>query len=239
MNYKLYETDDILMFAEEGEEEEGDVGGGGEEDEDEPSDVDKLRSTYDSKLAALQKELDEFKSKAEKSSTDSESRKAYLDAYKAVDDLMVEAKNATDKAKALDALLVHLPNIAHAYGVANQGFVSNYTKFKSAQAERLAFELKSEYGGSIDSYKARLMEAQNEADMRVRFYEIEREASKAPKKRNSDREDRPRIDRGGGSASRTNVLREMEDIDLSTPEGQKQWQEKRGSFRKKLESAAR
>lgn len=243
MNWKMYDRD-ILMFAEEGDEGDSDEpAGGGPEPDSEESDIDKLRSQYDSEMAALRKELKELKDAKGTDDYQSQTDREYAAAQSYVNTLVKKLDEEKDPAKAVLLAKQLLQNdIGRNYGLAYAQSKVNDTKLRNAQAERYAIELTGEFGGSVASHKAQLLEAKTEADMRASFLELRLSLGKEKKPKGSksdSTESRPRIDRGGGGAARTNILSEMEDIDLSTPEGQKKWQEKRGEFRRKLDAVSR
>lgn len=238
MNWKLY--NEALMFAEESDESdepEEEFSGGGEESEE--SDIDKLRSTYDATIADLRKELKALKEQSDKDSTDSVWNTAYANAKREVDGFLEKLSSEKDPAKAVEYAKSALAYLAPKYGSYAASNVKTDLMYKNAEAERFAYMLKAEVGGDTNSHKAALMDSKTIDEMRLKFERMQFELSKKQTKRESRNPDAPRIDRGRGGAARTNVLREMEDIDLSTPEGRKQWQEKRSQFQRKLSSASR
>lgn len=240
MNWKTYR--DALMFDEEVDEGEDEENGGtpDPETEEESTDIDKLRSTYDSKLAEMEKELKKFREDSSKSTTQSQAQTAYNTALQEVYGLVNKAKTETDKAKALDTLLEALNGFAPRYGQFVSGYTTSQLSLREAQAERFAMQLQHENGGTVEAYKARLLDGNpNQDQMKYRFLEIQVEGQSNKKRKPKDAQPTGKIDRGSGGAARTNVLREMEDIDLSTPEGQAEWKAKSPGFRRKLEPATR
>lgn len=238
MLFKTYDRD-FLMFAEEGDEDvdEQPSGGGGD---DEESDIDKLRSSYDTEIAALKKELAALKSSKDTEDIDSISQREYAAAIGYVNGLVRKLDEEKDTAKAVALAKSLISDLGNKYGQSWSAFKANDTKLRNAMAESYAAQLSSEFGGSVASHKAQLLEAKTEDAMRTKFFELSLNLGKEkkPKGKAAD-ESKPRIDRGKGGSAHTNVLTEMEDIDLSTPEGQKKWQEKRNEFKRKLEPASR
>jgi hypothetical protein len=230
MNWKTYR--DALMFAEDsdsdGDDDEQPKGGDGGKDDE--GDVDKLRATYDSQIAELNKKLKEMEEKSSEGNFDS----VYTAAAGEVGGLLTRINAEKDAAKALEAIKAALPGLGTKYGQSRFAEAKLQSKLKSAQADRFATQLQFESGGDVNTYRTRLLEAKNEDQMEVIFQKIQIEVAKEGKPKGKPQSNAPRVDRGSGSASRTNVLDEMADIDLSTPEGQKQWEEKRKSFKAKI-----
>jgi hypothetical protein len=236
MNWKLYA--EALRFAEEADEDADnpDDESGGEGGDEGESDVDKLKSSYDTKIAELSKKLKDMEDKASEADFSTQSAQAYQTAVNEVNGLISRAKTETDKAKALDLVLNALPTLATAYGNSRHGFVQTQSLLKAEKAERLASQLQFAHGGDVASYKARLMEAKTQDEMQVKYMQIDLEVAKGGKGKKADNNrGGPRIDGGGrGGPARTNVLKEMQDIDVSTPEGQEEWRKKSSGFRRKL-----
>lgn len=243
MNWKLYAHENALKFAEESDEpeDENPGGSGGDDGEsDQETDINKLRSSYDSQIAELNRKIAEFQKKAEEQSSTSVWSTEYNRAKQEIDGYLANLGQEKDPAKALEYARGVLQYIAPRYGSFAANSVQSDQMYKNAEAERYAFMLKAEVGGDVNSHKAQLLQAKTIDEMTLKFERMQLELAKERKPRrdsnSSNSPNPPRIDRGGGGASRTNVLREMEDIDLSTPEGQKKWQDSRSSFRRKIEA---
>lgn len=229
--YGKHRPEDFLRFADDNEESGGGddapVGGGKEE----KSDVDKLRSEYDAKVSALEKQLKEL---ATKSNSDSVETEAEMEKNRAVNEvrtMLNKLSGAKDAAAGLEIARGIIADIGTLYATSKAEAYRQSAGSKEARADALAAEIQFDAGGDVATYKAQLMKAKSQDEMRLIATNLRLELG--GKKRQTT-QTQPKPDQGRGSSTRTNVLKAMEDIDLSTPEGRKQWEEKRAGFRKAI-----
>lgn len=226
--------------------EDGDGGGGGGDDKGK-TEIDKLRSEYDSQLAELRKQLKDATEKLDGSARETEAQVAQRRAAEAVANRVKEIDAETDADKAL-ALSRKLIDDLNGEYVTRVGTVATLDgQVKTLMAEKLALSIQFEHGGDVDTYKTRLLRKNTRETMEAeaRLIELEVKAGgNGGRKSGGDNggsggdNNRRQVDGGRGNASRTNILTEMADIDVTTPEGMAAWREKRAGFKKRIEAAA-
>lgn len=239
MRWKL-EPREVLHFAEENKEPQGDEGdepkGGGEPQ----SDIDKLRSEYDSKLAELTNKLKEYEDRAEQSTKGAAATRARNAVLKTVQDVKkeIETVKAADPQKALDLALGHIDSLGMSFADTKQYSVTVEDSYRDTLAGSLAAGIMFENGGDVQTYKKQLLKAKTEDEMRLSAEKLKLET--AGNKRtngNGNGNGNRQLDGGRGAPSRGNVLKDMEDIDITTPEGRKKWEENRAKFHKEIAGA--
>lgn len=215
-----------------------DQGGGGEPQ----SDVDKLRAEYDKKIADLNKELKDLKDKEENAQKGTAGRQARARALAVVNNVKKELEAAkADPAKLYDVALQHVEALGSNYADSSAFGAEVEGMYRESLAESLANVIQFSNGGEVATYKKQLLAAKTDSEMRLLADKLKLEtAGRRRQNGNSNNGDRPRQPDGGrGSPTRTNIQSEMSGIDPTTPEGRKQWEEKRSKFQKELQSANR
>lgn len=231
MNWKL-RTGDFLRFADDDGGDSGDdnqPGGGGAEPQ--KSDIDKLRSEYDTKVAALEKQLKALAEETSKSSSETESKTVYNNAAQEVAVLLKELDTHKEPAAALAKARATIESLGHHYATQKSEVHKVQSMYKDARAEAFAASIQFESGGDVNTYKAQLMKAKTLPEMELMAANLRLEVGS---KKKTSSTPLPKPDGGSGIPARTNVLKAMEDIDISTPEGRKQWEENRNKFRKAI-----
>lgn len=212
---------------------------GGEKPEDQggagETDINKLRSAYDAQVAELQKQLREVSDKASASEAKLSQNTVYGSAYveltKEIHEIDLEDEKAAARLKEV-AL-----KIADAGAQARSIVADVNVRYKETLAEKGALEIVQEAGGSTGTYKAELMKARNDTEMRQLILEIKERVSKEMKAKQGQPEQR-RVDNGQGRASSSDLLKELQDIDVTTPDGAKKFAEKEKEYKRRIEQAA-
>lgn len=215
------------------------------------ADLDALRSSSDKRIAKTQKERDALANQmaqlqqelaALKSSSTNDVRLAQIQAelnrLDAIEDpatALAQAKQialqATQAALTLDRIRSEIDGKHH-----------------KAAAQAASLRLAQEYGGKAERYQERLMnvssEQQFESEVKLiaaeRMQKTARKEAKTASKTAagqapaSGRNPARSVDRGAGSAVRGDLVAEMNAIDVTTPEGRKQWAEKEREFKAKI-----
>lgn len=227
--------DPILHYAPEdggGDDGDKDKGGGGE------SDLDKLRSEKDGEIARLQASLTENADKLR-------DLQALINRGKAVSgDLSnVQAKLEKlpdDPDKALEELKEMALDLAADLAETRVAKTDIDSRYKEARAEAYANAIAAESGGSAATYKAELLKAKNESEMKSSYESLAEKTRKEKDSAKGNGNERQRqVDGGSGRAVDQDLLREMQDIDVTTPEGREEWEKKQAAFRRKIEATAR
>lgn len=219
----------------------GDAGGGGKDP------IAELQSKYDTDMAELRRQLKEASDKLDNRDKESEAQVAQRRAAEAVANRVREIDAETDADKAL-ALSRKLIDELNGEFVGRVGAVATLDgQVKSLMAEKLALTIQFEHGGDVDTYKTRLLRKTTREAMEAeaKLIELEVKAAGNGGKRNGNNGGngdgdggRRQVDAGRGSASRTNLLNDMKDIDVTTPEGRAEWEKKRAGFKQRIEAAA-
>lgn len=255
---RLLRREDLLLFAPDGDDDggdgggDGDGGGGGDgagDGDGDDNDISKLRSGYDAKIADLTKQLDDLKkqqsgSASQRAANDTYQRainqvSGYIDSLEKIDDEAQFRANATETLQAVGALYADAAKKAVAFSSDAHG----------AKAESFAVQVQMEVGGDIDTYRTQLMRAKSTEEMELIATKIKLENGKGSGRGTNGRNGnggsnnngggRRSPDGGGGGAARTDVLNEMLDIDPTTPEGRKKWEEQRQNFQRRIGAGSR
>lgn len=242
MSWKQREYLDMLLYAPEGDDggDDGDQAGGGGDGEAKTSpEIAALQSKYDKEVAELREKLTALESEKDTDSKTATQQRAYDAVVAEVQDRLreLQADDDTDpKALAKKAHDIIL-DLGTKYATQRSLSVKVQGQYKETLAKSLAMEIVSEHGGSTATYQARLLKASTEEAMAASAELIKAEVMKENFKANPNQKSNGRtVDNGRGSAVRTDVLREMNDIDVTTPEGKQKWEENRERFRKTVQA---
>lgn len=243
MNRKLYPRDTLFMAEHEpegdGENEEEESGGGGDKPQ---SDIDKLRATKDAEIAALNQRLQALEQANEQQTKGNASRAARARALTTINNVKkeIDQLRATDPAKAAELALDRIDFIGSQYADSAGYSAEVEGLYRETLAESLANVIQYKNGGDVATYRKQLMTAKTQDEMRLMASKLELETAGRRRRNgngseNGNRQAQP--DGGRGSPARRNITSEMSSIDITTPEGRKQWEEKRNGFRKELQTA--
>lgn len=244
MSFKSRDDLDRLLYAPEGEGDDGgagddgngdDAGGGGKDGE---TDVSKVRATYDKQIAELNKTVKDLQDKLEKDDKDANLTAARQRALGEVQKQIKRMQDEDDDPERLrKTALEIIEGIGGYYADSAATNAHLQGVYKDTLAESLAQEIAFENGGSPATYKATLLKAKNEDLMRADALRLKAETrgQNGTGNSNGNSQRRPSPDSGRGSPSSRNLLDQMKGIDVTTPEGAKEWQEKRRSIARELE----
>lgn len=218
----------LKVNAEEGGEKPEAEGGAGE------TDINKLRSSYDTKVAELEKQLKDLSEKASSSEAKLNQSTVYGTTYaelvKKIDEIDPEDEKAPQRLRAV-AL-----EIADAGAQARSFLADVNVRYKDTLADKGALEIAMEAGGSTATYKAELLKARNDTEMRQLINEIKERVGKETKAKQGQGESTRRVDNGQGRATGSDLLKELQDIDVTTPEGRAKFAEKEKEFKRRIEA---
>lgn len=207
------------------------------EGEQQPSDIDKLRSEYDSKLAEANKANSDLQERLDRLDAAMKAG-SQTDADLGAIQKRIDAVDRSDPAKALAAM----EDIALELGGA---FVNSKVQgaqiaglYKDSLANYYAAEIAAVHGGDPKTYAKELKEKSTTDTQMKANADLLREKVGIEKQKkggngggdNADAGGRYRVDDGRGAPVRTDLLKKMQDIDVTTPEGRKEWEEQEKSF---------
>lgn len=207
-------------------------------------DIDKLRSSLDQRNAQTAKERDELKTAMSRLQEEIAQLKgtaasdATLSTFQA---RLSQLDGIEDPAVAVQQAKAIAFEAARAAVTLNTIRAEIDGKNHRNQARAAALEIAHEHGGDASEFQDRLMKAQNEAQLEAeakliiaeRLMEKAKEGSKEAPAKSEERAAR-QVDRGSGSAVRSNLIEEMNNIDVTTPEGRQKWAEHEKEFRRKI-----
>jgi hypothetical protein len=220
-----------------GDEQEEPKGGGKPQ-----SDVDKLKSEYDSKIAELNKELKALKDQSEAQTKGVAGRQARARALATVNNVKKAIEEAkADPAKLYEIAISNVEFLGKNYADTSSYYADTEDLLRDTMAESFANVIHFQNGGEVATYKKQLLAAKTEDEMKLMRDKLLLETQGRRRRNGNGAEgERPRNPDGGrGSPTRVNIQSEMSNIDPTTPEGRKECEKQRVKFQKELQSANR
>ncbi|MDE2104768.1 MAG: hypothetical protein KGL39_46455 [Patescibacteria group bacterium] len=216
-----------------------------------PEDINKLRSIKDQEVAAEAKRAAKAEKKAQKVARQTAEELANLRAeverlrsgaesdqtLSQVQQRLGTLKTLEDKERALDDAIAAAVEASRVAVQFRNNWQATATSNKANMAKALALELVAEHGGDFETFRRRLMAADTDKAMEAEAKLITAERltdTSSKKQKKAGKDPATTVDRGRGNASRSSVLEEMNAIDVTTPEGRREFAAKEREFKKKI-----
>jgi hypothetical protein len=200
------------------------------------SDIDKLKSVYDKRESELQGQL-----------TTLNARLKEIEAERSQDVIISRVKAEFDqidfenKDGALEKLTELINRVTNSLSRSESLRAADAEYAQTQAVNYYALKLVTEHGGEFETYRRELEKAKTLDALELAHGKLElqvmREAGDKPGNGSANGNgpgQRQSVDEGRGGAVTSSLLKEMDDIDVTTPEGQRLWEEKEASFEKRL-----
>lgn len=212
------------------------------------SDLDRLRAAKDAEIAEANRQNQELQARIagieRQISATATTTQAVEDIKKFLNDL-----DRTDPEHALDVLERRLIATGEELGKEKSTTAFLGSQYKTALANYHAEAIAREHGGDPKTYRAELMKSATEESMTENAKILAgRVGLDNERKRNGGGGNRPngnganganyQVDEGRGGPVRTSVLNDMDAIDVTTPEGQAEWNKRESEFSRRIRTGA-
>jgi hypothetical protein len=191
------------------------------------ADIDQLRSIKDKEISELRGELTGLRAELEKLRTEREGDVVVGRVEALLAEIDMEEEGAAAKVAALTRSVANTLSRTEAARVAEANLARNET------ATRMALELVNEHGGDFETYRRELLKATAFEQMQLTKDRLDVTLMREGRKAKDETPSRQTVDNGSGQAAASVLLNEMKAIDVTTPEGMKQWEAKEAEFRRR------
>jgi hypothetical protein len=212
----------------------------GDEQKEEPklvpeADLNNLRSTYDRQLSDARSEISNLSNKIKEIETKDASAQIVKDVEARLSQIDFTADDALEKVTDLTRVLAR--NLSRL----DEQAASDASFAQTTYADNLALQLVLEHGGDFEVYRRQLHQEPNAERMKLAADKLALQLDREGKaKENVSNGNTQRMDEGrGGAAQGSTLLKEMQDIDVSTPEGMAAWDKKEAEFERRLRQTAK